>query len=493
MKCNICGGTNVEYDSYRGATVCTKCGEVLEEGRVVTELSFSQAGDGRASVAGQRVAGYSLGGTGGDRLGAFWNASGVAITGHAALSTTLQRGGMRVEWIGQRLGLRNHIIDEGKRMFQLAAQRNFTTGRKTSHVAAACMYIVCRRDREPYLLLDFSDALHASVRELGQIYMKLVRLLNLDKVLDIPVVDPSLFMERFSARLDLGQKGSQLVSHTAARLIQAMSRHWICTGRRPTGLCGAALLIACKYHGFERSPSMLADIVRIGEVTIRKRLTELQQTPTASLTVDQFEALEDGSSGPIEKVGYDSLPPSLIRNREKERKEYLKALSEGKSGLDNSKVPVLAVADVCAELPTGDQILAVANSVLSSIGGDEGLRSLVAEFTSDEETDIAVCELSSDNEDEDLDAYILTEEEAAAKSAIWHEWNKPYLEEWSMRDAKRKREQEQAANSTKKPVGRLRDSSAGPHESASAATQEVMEKKAKSLVKTDILDSLFRK
>jgi transcription factor IIIB 90 kDa subunit len=238
---------------------------------------------------------------------------------------------------------------------------------------------------------------------------------------------------------------------------------------------------------------MLADIVRIGEVTIRKRLTELQQTPTASLTVDQFEALEDGSSGPIEKVGYDSLPPSLIRNREKERKEYLKALSEGKSGLDNSKVPVLAVADVCAELPTGDQILAVANSVLSSIGGDEGLRSLVAEFTSDEETDIAVCELSSDNEDEDLDAYILTEEEAAAKSAIWHEWNKPYLEEWSMRDAKRKREQELAANSTKKPVGRLRDSSAGPHESASAATQEVMEKKAKSLVKTDILDSLFRK
>jgi transcription factor IIIB 90 kDa subunit len=128
-------------------------------------------------------------------------------------------------------------------MFQLAAQRNFTTGRKTSHVAAACMYIVCRRDREPYLLLDFSDALHASVRELGQIYMKLVRLLNLDKVLDIPVVDPSLFMERFSARLDLGQKGSQLVSHTAARLIQAMSRHWICTGRRPTGLCGAVSIM----------------------------------------------------------------------------------------------------------------------------------------------------------------------------------------------------------------------------------------------------------
>jgi len=58
------------------------------------------------------------------------------------------------------------------------------------------------------LLLDFADPLHTAVRELGQIYMKLVRLLNLDNVLDIPVVDPCLFMKRFSQRFDLGLKKS---------------------------------------------------------------------------------------------------------------------------------------------------------------------------------------------------------------------------------------------------------------------------------------------
>ena len=497
MKCNICGDTAVEYDSYRGATVCTRCGEVLEEGRVVTELSFSQAGDGRASVSGQRVAGYSLSGTGGDRLGAFWNSSGVAISGQAALSTTLQRGGAKVEWIGQRLGLRNHVIDEGKRMFQLAAQRNFTTGRKTSHVAAACLYIVCRRDREPYLLLDFADVLHTSVRELGQIYMKLVRLLNLDKVLDIPVVDPSLFMERFSQRLDLGQKGSQLVSHTAARLIQAMSRHWICTGRRPTGLCGAALLISCKYHGFERSPSVLADIVRIGEVTIRKRLMELQQTPTASLTVDQFEAIGDAPEEEGEG-GYSSLPPCLIRNREKERKLFLK-------GISNDKVAILPITDLCTDSPTGDQIQAVANQVMESFGGSEGVAALLASDTTlmvrDEDPDgVHVDELSdfTPSDDDELTTYLLTDEEAAAKSAIWHEWNRPYLEEWSMREEKRRREAEAKETevvSTKKRRG-------GPrppvqiHETASQATHEVIEKKARLLVKkvnSDIIDSLFRK
>lgn len=485
MKCGVCGDSAVEYDSYRGATVCTRCGEVLEEGRVVTELSFSQSGDGRASVSGQRVAGYSLGGTGGDRLGAFWNSSGVAISGQAALSTTLQRGGMRVEWIGQRLGLRNHVIDEGKRMFQLAAQRNFTTGRKTSHVAAACMYIVCRRDREPYLLLDFADALHTSVRELGQIYMKLVRLLNLDKVLDIPVVDPSLFMERFSQRLDLGIKGSQLVSHTAARLIQAMSRHWICTGRRPTGLCGAALLIACKYHGFERSPSFLAEIVRIGEVTIRKRLVELQQTPTASLTVEQFESIQDQTVENDESfVG--SLPPCLIRNREKERKMYLK-------GITNNKTPILPLTDVCAESPSGDQIQAVADQLMLSLGGSEGVSAILQ---ADDEDGELVEDFSDFSQSEDLDSYILTEEESAAKSAIWHEWNKNFLEEWAMRDEKKRQAAaETAVEGKKKRKPALLENKIS-HESASQATQEVIEKKAKSLVKkvnADIIDSLFRK
>ena len=496
MKCNICGDTAVEYDSYRGATVCTRCGEVLEEGRVVTELSFSQSGDGRASVSGQRVAGYSLSVSGGDRLGAFWNSSGVAISGQAALSTTLQRGGAKVEWTGQRLGLRNNVVDEGKRMFQLAAQRNFTTGRKTSHVAAACLYIVCRRDREPYLLLDFADVLHTSVRELGQIYMKLVRLLNLDKVLDIPVVDPSLFMERFSQRLELGQKGSQLVSHTAARLIQAMSRHWICTGRRPTGLCGAALLISCKYHGFERSPSYLAEIVRIGEVTIRKRLQELQQTPTAALTVDQFEAIGDNQPEDTEE-GYSSLPPCLIRNREKERKLFLK-------GITNDKVPILPLTDVCAESPTSDQIQAVADKVMASIGGSDGVAALLAEtalvvHAGEDEDGVHVDDLSdfSPSDDEELNHYLLTEEETAAKSAIWHEWNRPYLEEWSMREEKRKREAEAKAEETG-----TKKKSRGPkitpqiHETASQATQEVIEKKARLLVKkvnADIIDSLFRK
>lgn len=45
------------------------------------------------------------------------------------------------------------------------------------------------------------------------------------------------------------------------------------TGRRPTGLCGAALLIAARYHGVEDvTANSVAGVVRIGAVTLKRRL-----------------------------------------------------------------------------------------------------------------------------------------------------------------------------------------------------------------------------
>ena len=40
---------------------------------------------------------------------------------------------------------------------------------------------------------------------------------------------------------------------SALRLVQRMKRDWIQTGRRPSGICGAALLIAARVHGFRRT------------------------------------------------------------------------------------------------------------------------------------------------------------------------------------------------------------------------------------------------
>lgn len=61
-------------------------------------------------------------------------------------------------------------------------------------------------------------------------------------------VDPSLYLHRFAARLQLGKKLAK-VADTALQLVKSMKRDWLQTGRRPAGICGAALYIACQVHG----------------------------------------------------------------------------------------------------------------------------------------------------------------------------------------------------------------------------------------------------
>lgn len=69
---------------------------------------------------------------------------------------------------------------------------------------------------------------------------------------EIPVVDPSLFIPKFCSKLDFAERTNE-VSKTALTFIKGMKRDWLSYGRRPSGLCGAAILIAARYHGFKPS------------------------------------------------------------------------------------------------------------------------------------------------------------------------------------------------------------------------------------------------
>uniref|UniRef100_A0A3P8RXA0 Transcription factor TFIIB cyclin-like domain-containing protein n=1 Tax=Amphiprion percula TaxID=161767 RepID=A0A3P8RXA0_AMPPE len=75
---------------------------------------------------------------------------------------------------------------------------------------------------------------------------------------------------------------------TAMRLVQRMKRDWMHTGRRPSGLCGAALLVAARLHDFRRTIKEIVSIVKVCETTLRKRLVEFEDTPTSQLTIEEF-------------------------------------------------------------------------------------------------------------------------------------------------------------------------------------------------------------
>ena len=48
-------------------------------------------------------------------------------------------------------------------------------------VAAACIYIICRQEGLPYMLLDFSDILQVNVFELGATFLQLCTIFRLEE------------------------------------------------------------------------------------------------------------------------------------------------------------------------------------------------------------------------------------------------------------------------------------------------------------------------
>jgi len=52
-------------------------------------------------------------------------------------------------------------------------------------------------------------------------------------------------------------------------------------GRRPTGICGAALLVAARLHGFSKTQKEVIQVVRVCDSTLRKRLEEFEETPSS--------------------------------------------------------------------------------------------------------------------------------------------------------------------------------------------------------------------
>ncbi|KAG6609063.1 Transcription factor IIIB [Phytophthora cinnamomi] len=306
--CPTCSCTEIDVVDVSGEAVCVSCGTILEENNIVSSVEFQESGGGAHSVVGQFVSAtasksYGNIGTSGRNYGL------------ESRANTLANGKKKIRQIAGMLRLGDHYVDSAFRLFALALQRNFTHGRKTQTVIAACLYIVCRRERSPHLLIDFSDKLQINVYVLGGVFLKFCKLLQIH----LPLIDPSLYIHRFASQLNFAGK-THSIATTALRLVATMKRDWIETGRRPSGICGAALLIAARSQSVMCSLHDVMDVVNIGERTLKQRLYEFSLTPTAQLTYDQVGKLE------MSRVECD--PPSFQRHREKEVMEMLLIESE---------------------------------------------------------------------------------------------------------------------------------------------------------------------
>ncbi|XP_016519825.1 transcription factor IIIB 90 kDa subunit-like isoform X1 [Poecilia formosa] len=321
--CRTCGGSDIDVDQARGSAVCTGCGSVLEDNIIVSEVQFVEGSGGVSSAVGQFVS--ADGPVKAPLLGSGFH-TGV---GKESRAQTLQNGKRQIQQLGSQLQLNQHCLDTAFNFFKLVVSKHLTRGRRTEHVIAACLYLVCRTEGTPHMLLDLSDLLQVNVYILGKTFLLLAR----ELCINAPAIDPCLYIPRFAHMLEFGDKNHE-VSMTALRLVQRMKRDWMHTGRRPSGLCGAgkvvtmatatfmwlmtvpppALLVAARMHKFRRSVKDVIGVVKVCQTTLRKRLTEFEDTPTSQLTIDEFMRVD---------LEQECDPPSFTAGQHKVKMQQL--------------------------------------------------------------------------------------------------------------------------------------------------------------------------
>jgi transcription factor IIIB 90 kDa subunit len=186
---------------------------------------------------------------------------------------------------------RELVGDTPMRILKFAYQACFLDqGSSILNYCVAALYISLRFFKAPFLLMDFSDKLSINLFKLGRHYKKLAKFLNVTMKLSekLPTIDPSVYIPRFCQMMEhvFLEKTNQ-VRETANKLLKRMKMDWMAHGRRPSSLCGAAILIAALNHGFKNiTVKEVASKVLVCEETLRKRLEEFKETKTATLTYE---------------------------------------------------------------------------------------------------------------------------------------------------------------------------------------------------------------
>lgn len=362
MKCSNCYSTEMHTDLSRGSIYCGECGMVQEENTVVSALQFDSAST-KAVLHGKMI-----------------NVENTNIgTGYTDSSYYIKN---TIRSICQKLSLGLEHSECAFRWYKLCLQHSLSKGKSILYTLSACIYLTCRQEGTPHLLIDFSNELRIDLFKIGKVFLKIRNLLGAD----VQLIDPSLYMHRFVSQLKFKNKE---ILNFSMLLISRMKKDWILEGRRPNNSCGAALLIASRIFNEERTLFEVAKVVHASVMTINKRLEEIMETESSNLQIEDFKNIW------IEK---EENPPVFKRHQAQE-------------------LDLLYTPEQTQELINKDEIDFENFKLIS--------------------TEIIVSKNTKDCFDSD--EFVLNEEEAKTKEQMWDTMYAEYMEEATIKRKNRKK------------------------------------------------------
>ena len=198
-----------------------------------------------------------------------------------------------IDLMGQRIKIPKPVVDKSKILFT-SFRENYKI-RPTS-LKPVALYIACRQDEDNNnkMMFDFSEDTNLEKRALSRTFHKVMKNdieKNSSRQCDYPLRDTMVMLNRFFDECFPEEKNTperDQILDDALLFYMRMQENLLHVGRMPSGIYGTSILLGCILNKRELSIRTVAERTRLSQSTIRKRLSELDDTPDVEQSVEEY-------------------------------------------------------------------------------------------------------------------------------------------------------------------------------------------------------------
>ena len=171
--------------------------------------------------------------------------------------------------IKSKLGLPEVVVEKSAYLFRKSAAKKILSGRSTTGILCAIVYLSCRLTNTPRTIQDVADAGNVKRKYLQRVYRFLARELEINP----ESFNPSDFVERISKSINLGNKSRR----DAILLMKKVQELGISTSKNPMAVAAAVVHLSVVKNNEKISQIQISKSSGISAVTIRDRSKEIQK------------------------------------------------------------------------------------------------------------------------------------------------------------------------------------------------------------------------
>ena len=364
MNCNYCNSKNLIFNYKLNSTLCENCGKIINENLFFNENYFTELN--------------KLSYNNNNKFNNFLLSNQIFNREKKIKNLFLN--------IINILKLPNFLLEISMKYYKLCLNKNFSKGIKSKILCCVILYSICRLNNINILLIEFSNIIKINLFKLGTIYIKFIKLFDLN----IPLLDSSLILKKLISKFkNFNSNEIQQINQIAFKILQCMKKNWLIEGRNPNGICAACIFISLKLNNFKTDD--VCKIINISKKTINLRINEFKQSKFALLSKDELLN--------INLDNYEeNNPPSFIKNRENDFKENN---NNKLNSLDFKKEDSNLLTNYKSDVNIDKNDIKINNN-----NNDENL---------------------SDLNDDEINDYLVNEDEYKIKKSLWEEKNKDWM------------------------------------------------------------------